>query len=143
MKWKGKNPYRDMDNIPEEETHPLDIYAKERIPQSLTDNIQLYTNKLLEALGNDASPWIPLEEVMNKYRLKREEVYFNLGHEYGCLAGSTHMKSRNQKLSKNTAYQNLSHQIHRQIVLSGLSPKLCITLLLDTVSAILEESTVD
>jgi hypothetical protein len=139
MKFKNSDPYEEMDRSPCEE-HPVDIAARERIPQALTDNIKLATGKLLDALGGDISSWLWLESLINEYRCRRDKVLFNIGHEYGYLAGCTHTLARKRRQSGSPACRKLAQQVHKQLTLSGLSPKRCIAILLDTASAILEES---
>ena len=139
MKFKDSDPYEEMERSPCEE-HPMDIAARERIPKSLTDNIKLATGKLLDVLGSDISTWLSLESLINEYRCERDKIFFNLGHEYGYLAGCTQTMARNRRWA-DTEYRSLSSSVHKQIVRSGVAPNLRITILLDIATAILEGST--
>jgi len=68
--------------------HPVDRAIERRIPmKKLRRQIRTATGKMTAALGDRARLWLRLEELLGEYRGRREEAYFDLGHEHGAAGG--------------------------------------------------------
>src|SRR3989339_1302660 len=68
-----------------DEVHPVDRKVELLLPQwELRQKIREKSQQLLEV---QRDLWLELEALLNERRIEREELYFNLGHEYGKLEG--------------------------------------------------------
>ena len=80
-------PYRRADHEPVE-GHPVDVAVDRRLPlKRLRRRIRAAERRLADALGGRRNLWLGLEELLNEYRARREEAYFDLGWEQGAADG--------------------------------------------------------
>ena len=80
-------PYAAADREPPE-GHPVDRAIERRLPlKKLRRRIRAATDEMTAALGDRKRLWLRLEELIGEYRARREEAYFDLGHEHGVAAG--------------------------------------------------------
>lgn len=136
------NPYLKM--APSDgEAHPLDSIARSRVSSKLMERIKNATAKLEQDLGESRCSWLDVEALLVEYRARREEVLYNIGHEHGFLAGSTHMLSVTRQRPTGADYHVLAEQVRKQLVVSELPQKLRVAVLLDAAWGLLSESIPD
>ena len=70
------------------EGHAVDRAIERRLPlKKLRRRIRRATHEMQEALGERADLWQRLEPLLGELRARREEAYFDIGHEHGLAAG--------------------------------------------------------
>lgn len=70
------------------EFHPLDGAVEQRLQhRRLRQQIFAAQDRIRDALGDDWSLFLKLEELMNQRASDREEAHFNVGYERGLVQG--------------------------------------------------------
>lgn len=84
---ESRTPYQ-MVMSDMEDQNPVDVTVRARLPQTkLRKRIRELTLRMAKTTGKQRETWVALEPLLNQYRYEREEMYFNLGYEYGVAAG--------------------------------------------------------
>ncbi len=135
-KMTGRNPFRDFDRDPKEE-HPLHKIAREN-PQikTLTLKIREATKRLIKAMGDDHSPWLQLDELINDHLRNWEEVFFNLGYEHGYISGEGDAFQKLLHSNPDERYRKLVDELRVLLTQSNLPESLSIAALLETAWAV-------
>ncbi len=114
-----------------EEIHPVDAAIARRLPhRSLRRKIRAATAAMVEALGPRRDLWLKLEDLTTRYRLDREEAYFNLGYELGAAAGRTEALAASVRRGSR-AQRELATQIRNITVEAELPPSIKTATLLE------------
>ncbi|MDJ0766693.1 MAG: hypothetical protein QNJ97_27220 [Myxococcota bacterium] len=127
-----RNPFQEFDREPDED-HPLHkiVRAHPHI-KLLMRNIREATKRLIKAIGSDHSPWIQLEELINKHLHAREEILFNLGFEHGYLSGEGEALQMVSGRDPDDKYRAFAEELRILLVRSSLPELLGIAVLLET-----------
>ncbi len=130
MKPVSRNPFKEIDR-PQGQDHPIDLIAKERMPHDFAERIKVASGHLLQALGDQRKPWVELEALLNEYRQKREEVFFNIGYEHGHTAGESRALSMIHYYEPNTEYRLYVDHVREQVLLHQMPPMVRVATLLE------------
>ncbi len=119
-----------------EEIHPVDAAIARRLPhRSLRRKIRATTAAMVRALGPRQDLWLKLEDLTMRYRLDREEAYFNLGYELGVTAGRTEALAASVRRGSR-AQRELATRIRNITVEAELPPSIKVATLLETARAL-------
>ena len=132
-------PYRRAEPSTGDE-HPVDLAVERRLPlENLRGRIKEATEHLIDALDGQSEPWLRLEELLNEYRARREEAFFDSGHEQGVAAGRAEaLRAFAAPPSTDTAAEakNLADTIRGLALQAHLSLPLTMAAILETAWAL-------
>ena len=114
---------------PGEGGHPVDLVVQQRLPLTeKCDSLMLFEEQVLAQLGADTKCFIDYDSLRSDICTERQEVYFNLGYEYGLrkglARGKTHLPHSASELAK---------EIRERVVQRGLPSRETIYCLLEIV----------
>ena len=132
-------PYRRAEPSAGDE-HPIDLAVERRLPlERLRGRIKEATERLLDALDGQPDLWRRLEELLNEYRARREEAFFDIGHEHSVAAGRTEaLRALAACPSTDTAAEakDLADTIHGLALQAHLPQSLIMAAILETAWAL-------
>jgi len=109
----GRRDYHGEANRDDAEVHPVDAELARRLRhQALGKRIRAAQRRLLDALGEEASRYLALEELLAHRAREREVAAFNLGYERGRLQGRAEASSSRrdtQRLAAQLAAESAAH----------------------------------
>ncbi len=119
-----------------EETHSVDAAIARRLPhKSLRRKIRAATNAMLAALGPRRDLWLKLEDLTTRYRMDREEAYFNPGYDLGAAAGRSEALAASVRCGSR-AQRELAARIRDITIETELPPPIKVATLLEAAWAL-------
>ena len=114
--------------------HPVDVAVRRRAPQeALRAEIRGATEELVDALGERRNLWLRLEELRGDYHLCCEEAYFDIGFDYGRIAGR---REALQRGGGDPEVAEMARRFEEAALAAGLEPGTCVPALLEVAWAL-------
>ncbi|MCP4603505.1 MAG: hypothetical protein GY847_23805 [Proteobacteria bacterium] len=131
------NPFQDFEHTAEE-GHPIDILVERRYPQEdLLGKIRAVCETLSDSLCEDKTVLLELEALVNDYRVRRQEDYFNVGYQHGIIAGGIGALRMLRGDGLDQKYEIFSEKICNIVFQSGLPSLFSLAALLETACSLL------
>jgi hypothetical protein len=117
--------------IPCEEEHPVDVLSQRRLSSDLAERRKAATQKLMDALGDDISPWLDLEPLLNESIIEREEILYNIGFEHGVVSGKNKAFTAIHSEKPGKEYRQFTKEMRKRALLSELPAMVRVAALLE------------
>ncbi|WP_223643805.1 hypothetical protein [Corallococcus sp. EGB] len=115
---------------PGEDSHPVDIAVRQRLPQDAERKRLLELQEQVGAqLGKNLAGFLELESLRSDISLDREEAFFDVGYEYGLAEAQA--RARRGTVVYSEAGEALARDVRERMVQAQLSFE-------DTLVALLE-----
>jgi hypothetical protein len=135
MSPRKRNPFDEMD-IPCEEDHPLDVLAHRRLSSELKEKRKVATQKLMDALGGNITPWLDLEPLLNESIIEREEILYNIGFEHGVVSGKSKAFTAIHSGKPGKEYRRFANDMRKRALFSELPETVRVAALLEVAWAL-------